>query len=157
MEKWNEIRCKCWCMLWQQQMGHFCSRSLLSRSLLSRSLLPTHHSLFVFFFGDKRTGWHTVLPFCCKIVCSNAVTNTKPMSAVVAVPFWRHMLRNRMKLVVRVHCLLFLLCLSCCASFPKTNTRVKTLLSTFWKNVKHSSNTFSTNILPLRIFLAVSI
>jgi hypothetical protein len=30
-------------------------------------------------------------------------------------------------------------------------------LSTFWKNVKHSSNTFSTNILPLRIFLAVSI
>ena len=118
MEKWNEIRCKCWCMLWQQQMGHFCSRSLLSRSLLSRSLLPgkenTHHSLFVFFFGDKRTGWHTVLPFCCKIVCSNAVTNTKPMSAAVAVPFWRHMLRNRMKLVVRVHCLLFLLCLLLC-------------------------------------------
>ena len=116
----------------------------------------THHSLFVFFFGDKRTGWHTVLPFCCKIVCSNAVTNTKPMSAAVAVPFWRHMLRNRMKLVVRVHCLLFLFCLLLCLFFQNQYSSEDTL-STFWKNVKHSSNTFSTNILPLRIFLAVSI
>ena len=129
--------------MWWSLLDHFCCGHfwITFGSLLSGQENTPLTFCFFSFFGGKRTGWHTVLPFCCKIVCLSAATNTKPTSAAVAVPFWRHMPRNRMKLVVRVQCLLFLLCL-----FSKTNTRVKTLylLSGRTSNIlqTHSLQTF---------------
>ena len=130
--------------------GSFLLRSLLDHFCLDKK---THHSLFVFFFlwGQTNRLAHGtsfllqdrlfkcsdeheahVCRRCGSILAPHAtkpneVGGTCSMLVVLVVPLFQN-------------------------QYSSEDT-----LSTFWKNVKHSSNTFSTNILPLRIFLAVSI
>ena len=150
MAKWNEIRCKCWCMLWWSLLDHFCCGHFWIIFAWTRKH-TTHFLFFLFLWGQTNRLAHGtsfllqdrlfkcsdeheahVCRRCGSILAPHAtkpneVGGTCSMLVVLVVPLFQN-------------------------QYSSEDT-----LSTFWKNVKHSSNTFSTNILPLRIFLAVSI
>ena len=150
LAKWNEIRCKCWCMLWWSLLDHFCCGHFWITFVWTRKH-TTHFLFFFFLWGQTNRLAHGtsfllqdrlfkcsdeheahVCRRCGSILAPHAtkpneVGGTCSMLVVLVVPLFQN-------------------------QYSSEDT-----LSTFWKNVKHSSNTFSTNILPLRIFLAVSI